>query len=129
MDAELFAANAKFPQCWIEHDMLNGEFFSQQIAAFESEYGAKKPAGGTEHWRYGAFLHWLRSDPDTELLQALLAAALADPDPPMAGNVLKAIVAKPNCTPAMLKAAQDAVDSNRYYYTTAQDLRQSYQSA
>lgn len=128
MNTDLFAGAADFPACWLEHGLLSGEFFVQQIAAFEAEYGATKPNGGTEHWRYAAFLHWLRTDLDTQRLAALLTAALADPDPPMAGNVLKAIVARPNCTQAMLKAAQDRVGANADYYVSAEGLCQAFES-
>ena len=41
MDTHLFAANAEFPLGWLEHDLLSGDFFVQQKAAFEAEYGAR----------------------------------------------------------------------------------------
>src|SRR5687768_2753488 len=119
MNITAFAESAQFPAVWLEYGLLDGLFFEQQAAEFASEYGSRKPSGGTEHWRYAAFLSWLRAKPDASKVEQLLEAALADPDPPMAGNVIKELVANPLCTEQMLLAAMDRVAENRDYYVKA----------
>jgi hypothetical protein len=128
MTIELFASNAEFPACWRQLGLLEGEFFERQAAAFAAEYGASRPRGGTEHWRYGAFLHWLGQANDAKLLGFLLEAALEDPDPPMVGNVLIAIVGKPSCTQALFQAALVRVSSQPGYYISGALLRSTFEN-
>ena len=94
MSLTTFATLAEFPDAWSKHGLLDGPFSAEQAAEFEREYGSSKPNGGTEHWRYAAFLNWLRAKPDARRTGQLLEAALADPDPPMAGNIIKKLVAR-----------------------------------
>lgn len=129
MNINEFAAAADFPNVWLSRGLLDGSFFQEQAAEFEVEYGRKKPQGGTEHWRYGSFNYWLRSDLDRERTLDLFEAALADPDPPMAGNVIKALLASPFATEQMLSDAVSAVEANRYYYVGVQELKRIFCSA
>lgn len=129
MNINEFAAAADFPDVWLSRGLLDGPFFQEQAAEFALEYGRKKPPGGTEHWRYGAFNFWLRSDLDRTRASDLFEAALADPDPPMAGNVIKALLAGPFATEQMLSDAVRAVEADRYYYVGAQELKRIFGSA
>ena len=122
MQITSFAEAADFPRIWLTCGLLEGDFFEQQAAEFEREYGVVKPRGGTEHWRYAAFLALLRAQPTAARLAQLLDAALADPDPPMAGNVVKDVIANPLSTEQMLARATEAVAANAYYYVKPAEL-------
>ena len=129
MNLTAFAEAAEFPGAWLKYGLLDGPFFVQQAIEFELEYGSSKPRGGTEHWRYAAFLSWLRMKPDASRVEQLLEAALADPDPPMAGNVIKELVENPLCTEQMLVAATRQVAANRDYYVRPEELQSIFSSS
>ncbi|MCE4555692.1 hypothetical protein [Pelomonas cellulosilytica] len=95
MQISLFAQRASFPDVWLDHGLLVGPFFEAQAREFEREYESETPEGGTEHWRYGAFVHWLRAKPAEATVVALAEAALRDQDPSMAGNVILELAALP----------------------------------
>jgi hypothetical protein len=126
MKIDSFAAAADFPGIWLACGLLQGDFFAQQAVEFEREYGGVKPSGGTEHWRYASFLALLRAQPTAARLVQLLDAALADPDPPMAGNVVKDVIANPLSTEQMLSRAAEAVAANPAYYVTREELIQLF---
>jgi hypothetical protein len=117
-----FAAAADFPPEWIRGGLFDDPFFIGQANEFEHHHGSAKPSGGTEHWRYAAFLHLLRANPTAATLQRLLDAALADPDPPMAGNVIKDIVTNPLATESMLAAALARIAETGDYYVDTDEL-------
>ena len=122
MQITSFAEAADFPEIWLTCGLLEGAFFVQQAAEFEREYGSVKPRGGTEHWRYAAFLALLRAKPTAARLDQLLDAALADPDPSMAGNVVKDVIANPLSTEQMLARAAEAISANSDYYVKQEEL-------
>ena len=127
MNAALFAAPAGFPPCWLEHDLLSGEFFDQQRAEWEAELRAGSGESDcTEHWRHAAFWYWLWTNPDAERLAILIGAALADPDAGMGGAALMDIMAHPNCTDALLRVAQDGVRSDSRFSASAEDLHAAF---
>ena len=109
--------------------MLSAKFFEDQAAQFAEEHGDREPTGGTEHWRYGGFLYWFRQALNQEQVQHLLEAALADPDPPMAGNILKVIASHPATTPQMLKTICEAAESSDDYYVNQVELQSLYRAA
>ena len=129
MQISSFAVAADFPEIWLANGLMQGDFFAQQAAEFEREYGGVKPSGGTEHWRYASFLALLRAQPTAERLVLLLDAALADPDPPMAGNVVKDVIANPLSTKQMLARAAEAVAANSDCYVTREELIQLFNSS
>ena len=129
MQITTFAQAADFPDIWITCGLLEGEFFARQAAEFAREYGSVKPSGGTEHWRYAAFLAVLRAKPTTARLDQVLDAALADPDPPMAGNVVKDVIANPNSTVEMLSRAVAAIATNTDYYVSRDELVHLFNSS
>jgi len=122
MNIARFLVAANFPEPWIRHGLAEELFFKQQANAFGKEYGNSKSVGGTEHWRYGSFLYWFKKELTSIRLRELLDAAIADPDPPMAGNVLSLIAAHPNATEEMLHLAQNTVNLQPHYYISAADL-------
>jgi hypothetical protein len=126
MDTGRLCQLLNYPPIWAERHLVCDEFFVPQAAEFEREYGYRVPQGGTEHWRYGAFLFWLRRNTDSKMLAHLLAAAIADPDPPMAGNVIKTIIAHPSSTEQMLRLAVSAVTENQEYFVTQHQLESSF---
>jgi len=128
MNAQRLASLLNYPLVWVEHGLLSAELVAAQSEQLVTECGAASAIGGTEHWRYGAFLHWFKRELGEQELGHLLAAAVADPDPPMAGNVLKLVVQHPRCTTAMLQAAQACASSTPEYYTSAQELEVSFAS-
>jgi hypothetical protein len=126
MNIEQFARAAEFPAIWQERGLLTGHFFEKQAQEFEKEYGELQPEGGTEHWRYGSFLHWLRSGPEQVVLDSLLEAALQDPEPGMAGNVLLAIVSLPSCSARSFESALAAVRARSGFYVSPPELEAAY---
>ena len=128
MNTSHFVNSVHFPSAWHKHGLLEAGFVVQQATEFEREYGARQPTGGTEHWRHGTFLYWLRSEPSAEQLAQLLEAALHDPDPPMAGGVIKQILGSPLSTITMLEAAIQKVASSRAYYVTGEELKAAFSS-
>jgi hypothetical protein len=129
MDILGFAAAADFPQEWIRGGLFDDPFFIGQANDFERHHGSARPNGGTEHWRYAAFLHLLRANPTAATLQRLLDAALADPDPPMAGNVIKDIVANRLATESMLSTALARIAENVYYCVESDELIRLYRGS
>lgn len=129
MDISEFAAAAQFPAIWLDRGLLDGPFFQGQADEFGREYGLGKPPGGTEHWRYGAFNHWLRSGLGPERTRDLFQAALTDPDPPMAGNVIRQLLDSPFATEQMLLDAVAVVEADRDYQVDAQELRRIVRSS
>jgi hypothetical protein len=129
MNVDLLASLLEYPEPWIRHGMLSAKFFEDQAMQFAEEHGDRKPSGGTEHWRYGGFLFWFRQALNQEQVQHLLDAALADPDPPMAGNILKVIASHPATTPQMLRTLCEAAAISDNYYTNPAELQSLYTAA
>jgi hypothetical protein len=123
MQVAQFARAANFPAIWLERALLTGAFFEMQAREFEVEYGQVQPEGGTEHWRYGSFMHWLRSNPGKDLLHSLVEAALQDPDPGMAGNVLLAVVSLPACSQESFALALASVNRHRDFHMSQAKLQ------
>ena len=128
MSPEELSRLLQYPDPWLKHGLLCGELLATQGPAVLREYGSTFPTGGTEHWRYSAFNYWLSRELDEKQLEHLLEAAIADPDPPMVGNVLQAIAQHRHCTQEMLEAAKECATSSRYYYVGASALERLFQS-
>jgi hypothetical protein len=129
MEIHHFAKAACFPAVWLERGLLTGPFFEAQAGEFEREYGIRSPEGGTEHWRYGAFLYWLRRRPASDTLPALVEAALQDPDRPMAGNVLLELVALSNFNQESLELVLARAPSRERLGVDPQRLRSAFSLA
>jgi hypothetical protein len=81
-----------------------------------------RPTGGSEHYRYGAFGFWLQRGPDPEIVDALMEAAIADPDPRMASVAMNDILAAHRPSAAMLELAISAVRQSGRYSISADTL-------
>jgi hypothetical protein len=123
MNAQYLASLLEYPAIWLERNLLSPELVASQSEQLRDEYGENTPHGGTEHWRYGAFLSWFKKEINAQVLGYLLEAAVADPDPPMAGNILKLVAEHPKCTDSMLQTAIACAATTHYYYTSAQELK------
>lgn len=71
------------------------------------------PAGATEHYRYRAFNFWLNRKPGREVYEALMEAAAADPDPPMAGAAIKDLISSYSPSPAIVELVIQAVSRSK----------------
>jgi hypothetical protein len=129
MNKVQFASALNFPSIWLEAGLLPDELFDLQVGELLREYGGSKPDGGTEHWRYGAFLYWLKKDLDFKTLDALFDAAFKDPDPSMAGNVIKELVTHTLCTESLLQRAAEVVSTSKDYYVTRAELESTFAGA
>lgn len=129
MEIHRFAQAASFPAVWLERGLLAGPFFESQARKFEHEYGTRVPEGGTEHWRYDAFLHWLRSSPSAEALEGLVEAVLQDPDRPMAGNVLLDLVALRSFNQKLLEHILARAPTRRELGVNPQRLKSAFFTA
>ena len=77
-----------YPAVWHERGLYLDALYRVQLAAFVSEaeghgvpLATYRPTAGSEHYRYGAFGFWLQRGPGPEIVDALMEAAIADPDP------------------------------------------------
>lgn len=116
MSPDQLSRQLQYPSAWLKHGLLCAELVAIQGRQVIRDYGFAIPDGGTEHWRYYAFNYWLARELDPKKLEHLLEAAIADPDPPMVGNVLKEITKHRLCTRPMLELAKTCVSSSPYYY-------------
>lgn len=124
-----------YPTLWTERGLYPDDLYRVQLAAFVAEARERgippeeyRPAGGTEHYRYGAFRFWRHRNPSPAILEALLEAAVADPDPPMAGAAMKDILATYSPTRAMVELAIQAVRRSRGYFISEEELRACLQA-
>ena len=86
----------RYPRLWFESGLLDGELLEIQLRELQKIIGYRsRPLRSTEHWRYGAFVWWLRRVQNTEQLMALLRVAAIDPDEPMGQSVIKEISLHP----------------------------------
>lgn len=58
----------------------------------------------------------------------LIDAAIDDPDQPMAGGVIEELISREVASEKMLDKACQAVDGNKNYYKTSEQLRKSFRS-
>jgi hypothetical protein len=126
MSSEHLSRLLRYPEPWLKHKLLSPELVAIQGPQAHREYGEATPEGGTEHWRYAAFNYWFARELNAEELEHLLEAAIADPDPPMAGNALKSAAAHPLCTRAMVEAAKRCASSSEYYYVGPAELERLF---
>ena len=99
MDKNSLIRKLDYPDIWKEKGLINNELYSTQLHDFVKEYGSKKPEGGTEHFRYGAFCYYVQnSETDEATLKILVEAASKDSDSGMAQSALIDLVSHPDCT-------------------------------
>lgn len=117
-----------FPKIWEIQDLLPDSYFDAAKAEYKKEYGDASPNGGTEHWRFGAFVYLLRSELSASEIGWLIDAAIDDPDRPMAGGVIEELISRPVASEQMLAKACEAVEGNKYYYKSSEQLKKSFRS-
>lgn len=120
----------RYPTVWTEKGLYPEDLYQMQLAAFVAEAQTRdilpeeyRPIGGTEHYRYGAFRYWLQRNPGSDTLHSLMEAAVADPDPPMAGAAIKDLLAAHHPTRAMIELAIQAVRRSKGYCLSEAELR------
>lgn len=128
MDKIDFLKILNFPKTWEIEDLLPDSYFESAKQEYEKEYGNTIPNGGTEHWRFGAFVYLLRSKLSANELGMLIDAAIDDPDQPMAGGVIEELISREVASEEMLDKACQAVDRNKNYCKTSEQLRKSFRS-
>jgi len=119
-----------FPKIWQEKGLYPDDLYQVQLEAFRAEARVRgippddyHPAGGTEHYRYGAFRFWLYRKPAREVYEALMEAAAADPDPPMAGAAIKDLISSYSPSRAIVELVIQAVSRSKAYYLSEKELR------
>lgn len=117
-----------FPKIWEIQDLLPDSYFESAKAEYEKEYGNTIPNGGTEHWRFGAFVYLLRKKLSANEIGWLIEAAIDDPDRPMAGGVVEELISREVASEQMLEKACQAVEGNKYYCKSSEQLRKSFRS-
>src|SRR6266545_5603696 len=120
----------RFPKIWEEKGLYPDDLYQVQLEAFIAEardHGIPpddySSAGGMEHYRYGAFRFWLFRNPGREVYEALMEAAVLDPDPPMVGAAIKDLISSYSPSPAILELVIQAVSRSRAYYLAEKELR------
>lgn len=126
MNKKQLVAHLQFPKLWLDAGLYSDDLFHLQAPEFEKVHGSRVPDGGTEHWRYGAFNFILKRGPDRKTLELLLEAALIDPDLPMAGAVIRDIIAHPLSTRAMLDRALAVVAKTPDYHVSPMKLERAF---
>lgn len=117
-----------YPEQWIASGLLTEEFARMQGRQLEVEYGTAIPDGGTEHWRFAAFLHCLTPPVTEARWEALVQLAAIDPDPPMAGDAIRRIVADDRCSPTVLAIAKGVVAKSCDYCVSPEALQGIFDS-
>lgn len=117
-----------FPKIWEKQDLLPDSYFEFAKKEFEKEYGNTIPNGGTEHWRFGAFVYLLQKNLSANQIGWLIDAAIDDPDRPMAGGVIEELLSREFASEQMLARACKAVDGNKNYCKSSEQLRKNFRS-
>jgi len=117
-----------FPSVWKENELLPDAYFLGALEAYKKEYGEDVPDRGAEHWRFGAFMYLIRNGYPPETLPLLIEAALKDTDYPMAGGVLHELLASPFATESDLQRVYAVIESSKYYYKSAEQLKSSFKA-
>lgn len=117
-----------FPKIWEIQDLLPDRYFESAKEEYEKEYGNAIPSGGTEHWRFGAFVHLLKEELSANEIGWLIDAAIDDPDRPMAGGVIEELLSRELASEQMLTKACHAVEGSKYYCKSSEQLRKSFKS-
>lgn len=128
MDKIDFLKILNFPKIWEIQDLLPDSYFDAAKAEYKKEYGDAIPNGGTEHWRFSAFVYLLRSELSASQIGWLIDAAIDDPDRPMAGGVIEALLSRSVASEQMLAKACEAVEGNNYYYKSSEQLKKCFRS-
>jgi hypothetical protein len=129
--AAALAERLHYPALWIDRGLYPEALYRVQLAAFESEArqrgiaSAEYQPAGAEHYRYGAFTFWLQQKPDAGVADALMEAAIADPDPRMASAVMNDLLAGYRLSPAVVELAIKAIRQSGRYAISA-DALESY---
>jgi hypothetical protein len=118
-----------FPKIWAIQDLLPDSYFDAAKEEYNKEYGEAIPKDGTEHWRFAAFVYLLRSELSASQIGWLIDAAIDDPDRPMAGGVIEELLSRSVASEQMLAKACEAVERNKYYYKSSEQLKKSFRSA
>jgi hypothetical protein len=128
MDKIDFLKILNFPKIWEIQDLLPDSYFEAAKEEYDKEYGDTIPKGGTEHWRFGAFVYLLRRELSASEIGWLIDAAIDDPDRPMAGGVIEALISRSVASEQMLDKACEAVEGNKYYCKSSEQLKKSFRS-
>jgi hypothetical protein len=128
MNRNILLKKLNYPAEWEKYELLDEQLISIQLDEYIKEYGSETPKGGTEHFRFGAFLFWLQKDINFKVLSSLLKVAMLDPDKPMAGAVIKEILAHKLSDESLLNKATEKVSSSKYYYATKNELEECFRS-
>ena len=80
---------------WVEFGLIDEDVLNLQFGEF-----LKGEDQNTEHYRYGTFLHWLRSKKElTDLeINNYIELAIEDPNEFMAGSAMKELLTAPQIT-------------------------------
>lgn len=95
MDKVDFIRLMGYPKEWSEWGYLPDAYIADQMKDWLSEHKSDQPEtgviAGSEHYRYGAFLYWLRLEPRLDQLEKLLELTYLDKDQVMANDVRRRI--------------------------------------
>jgi len=84
-----------------------------QFSSLSRHYGTRsRSVNGSEHWRYGAFVHRIRNIKHPAELERLMVVAQDDPDESMAKAMIKEVVSHP-LAPANLASSNNALKGRR----------------
>lgn len=111
MDKAGFIRLMDYPKEWSDWGYLPDTYIGDQIRDWLSEHGADQPnsgeVAGSEHYRFGAFLYWLKQEPQTGQLEKLLALTYLDKDQVMANDVRRMIARAKFASPEMRLLADE----------------------
>ncbi len=100
-----------YPKEWSDWGYLPDTYIADQIKDYLSEHRADQPKSGdvpgSEHYRFGAFLYWLKQEPQIDQLEKLLALTYLDKDQLMANDVRRRIARARFASPEMLLLADE----------------------
>jgi hypothetical protein len=103
-DSSRFFTRLRFPPIWIERNLYPIALRETQEALLSQESPGR--VCGSEHYRYAAFCHYVKSEDTTEeQLRLLILAASQDPDDGMAQAALIDLVSHQHCTEDIYREA------------------------
>jgi hypothetical protein len=97
-----FAQTLGFTPQWFALGIINDEILARQRAQWDNHVDSN-----SEHYRYGAFIYFLKNhNPLTPALAiALYELGANDPDYTMGGSIMAQLIRRPECPQQLLDAA------------------------
>lgn len=112
MTDEEIVAHLKFSEPWYRLGVMDEATLRLTVENFR-----RSDDDGDEHWRYGAFMHFLRQNPTLtpDQCEGLFWLGAADPDWCMGQSIMLQVIDRPECPDRVLELAAVHERTKRYH--------------